>query len=664
MRSWSNLFITGLLCSFLSACGGSGSDSPASPAPTNPSTPPSISIQGPETAVVGDSVDFVVAAPVNRRISTISWQVTGLTQQPLASHTQAIGFDVPSSGDYTIDVQATLDNGVELTDSMQLSVSEDTSPIATVRLGHETSEGGRVSLRVDLKRHGELSVANIQWRQVGGPAANAIDFDDGAFSYNIFFQAPRVTTDSIIDIEATITLSNGQQVSDVAQVLVKDIAMDANGFFVNDDGGTLETVSSHMQPYRADSPYANALSQCVYNNTVDESCRFSTLPLIGQVTENPTIDDILDRTYVSHPWMGDAFKQFLETSDSQGDMLDLLRATTAVVISYEVRPSFYWVATGAIYLDANNFWRTPEERDTLNTRPDYRSNFGNDLNFTTTWRYVKDGAYYFPILTSFNAADRLPRTNNEVEAALTWLLYHELAHANDFFDYTEWASLSSSESPLSAYNDAAPISTGLTSALPLTSAELHALADVRYGGVDPTSTQRTYTARQVADWFEEDGAVSFYSYFTEREDIATLFERFMMLYRLNVDSDVGVFTQEAIDNGTTALTWGQRNRVNDDKVKQRINYAVTRIFPHLNVPEIQNNLPSPLLLPEGVRWRDTASFGTQSANSNSANGTLVSGFVEDGSVSDVPANLSTQHRNGKTISVAEEFDAVKFHKKR
>ena len=113
-------------------------------------------------------------------------------------------------------------------------------------------------------------------------------------------------------------------------------------------------------------------------------------------------------------------------------MLKLLRATNAIVISYDIRPSFYWVATGAIYLDANNFWRTPQERDTLNTRPDYRSGFGSELDFTTSWRYVKNGAYYFPNISTANVADRLPRDVSDVEAALSYLLYHELAHAMTF----------------------------------------------------------------------------------------------------------------------------------------------------------------------------------------------------------------------------------------
>ncbi|WP_346993713.1 hypothetical protein [Alteromonas gracilis] len=651
MKSWRFFPLVGFIIGLLSGCGGSGSDSPASP-PTVDS-PSTITIQGPQTANVGDSVDFVVAAPAGTKIDNITWTVTGIATSPLSSHTQAIGFDTTQSGDAVVNVDVTLDTGELLSDSTTLSVNETNDALAVVRLGHEASEGGRVSLSVDAIRLGNLEITDIEWEQTSGPQIPSLSFDSGEFSRSVYFQAPRVSADSVIAMTATLSLSNGDQLQDTAHILVKDIALDTEGFFVDNDGAAIETVTSHMQPYIADSPYADALTQCVYNNTVKNSCRFSTLPLIGQVTENPTIDDILDRTYVSHPWMGDAFKQFLETSQSQADMLNLLRATTAVVISYDIRPSFYWVATGAIYLDANNFWRTPEERDTLNTRPDYRSGFGNELSFSTTWRYTKDNAYYFPILTSFDPSDRLSRSDSEVEAALSWLMYHELAHANDFFDYTEWAQLSNSDSPLSAYNDTSPISTGLSRALPLNSVQLHAIAQVRYGGDDATNTQQNYTALQIARWFEQDGAVSFYSYFTEREDIATLFERFMMLHRLGVSADLGVFSRDAIDNGTFNISWGQRDRVNAPLVQPRVAYAVNRLLPNLNVPQIQANMPSPQFLPTGQSWRDTVSFAQSQQQLGNA-----SDNSGDAIISETPTLIEN------TISIAEELKVVDRFEKR
>lgn len=152
------------------------------------------------------------------------------------------------------------------------------------------------------------------------------------------------------------------------------------------------------------------------------------------------------------------------------------------------------------------------------------------------------------------------------------------------------------------FNENSQLSTGLSNALPLSSSQLHALAQVSYGGNTASSTQRNYSAQQVADWFEGDGAITYYSYYTDREDFANLVERFMMLYRINVSSDVGILSKDAINDGTYSVTWGQRNRVNDDQVRLRAEYAVSRIMPALNVSEIQATLPSPMLFPENSTW--------------------------------------------------------------
>lgn len=581
----------------LYGCGGSSDDNV-------PVVPISLSINGVTEVTLGDSVDFTVAASSGSSITSVKWQVTGgsglsNTTTPLAAHTQAIGFDPATPGDYQISVFATYSNGEVHDDTTTLTVLDGGPKEAVLRIGHETSEGGNVSLRVD--NNSLKGITSINWRQVSGTTVPSFTYDEGSYSHHIYFQAPRVNVDEVIEIEATLAFDDGSTDSDIVQVLVKNIDIDRNAYFVDDSGTIPQTVSSHMQPYHADSPYADALSDCVYNNTLSESCRFSTLPLIGQQTESPTIDDILDRTYVSHPWMGDAFKDFLETSDTASDLLSMLRATTAVVIAYDIRPSFYWAVTGAIYLDANNFWRSPEERDTLNTQPDYRSNFGNDLDFSIYWRYTRNNEYFYP-QPGLAASDRRTRTREGVEAALSWLMYHELAHANDFFDYTTWSSLSNSDTPLNFFNENSQLSTGLSNALPLSSSQLHALAQVSYGGNTASSTQRNYSAQQVADWFEGDGAITYYSYYTDREDFANLVERFMMLYRINVSSDVGILSKDAINDGTYSVTWGQRNRVNDDQVRLRAEYAVSRIMPALNVSEIQATLPSPMLFPENSTW--------------------------------------------------------------
>ena len=211
----------------LVACGGSGSSD--SPAPSPPSSPPSITISGSTSAFVGDAVDFVVTAPNGNPIADIEWQVSGISQQPLNAHTQAIGFDVPSSGSFEITAEVSLENGTRLSDTVTLEVNESAEPLAALRLGHEASEGGRVSLRVDTVNAQGLTINDITWRQTSGPTVNSFTFDDGEYSHSIYFQAPRVDSDAIIKIESTVTLSNGEVLSDSAQVLVKNIDINTNG---------------------------------------------------------------------------------------------------------------------------------------------------------------------------------------------------------------------------------------------------------------------------------------------------------------------------------------------------------------------------------------------------------------------------------------------------
>ncbi|MCY4012719.1 MAG: hypothetical protein OXG82_08400 [Gammaproteobacteria bacterium] len=68
----------------------------------------------------------------------------------------------------------------------------------------------------------------------------------------------------------------------------------------------------------------------------------------------------MSRVLVSHRWMGDSLQELLERLP--GDVRMLARSLTAIVIASDIRPAYYWPRTGALYLDAEYFWRTPEER--------------------------------------------------------------------------------------------------------------------------------------------------------------------------------------------------------------------------------------------------------------------------------------------------------------
>ena len=54
------------------------------------------------------------------------------------------------------------------------------------------------------------------------------------------------------------------------------------------------------------------------------------------------------------------------------ELLLIMRGVTAIVISYDIRPSFYWQGTGAIYIDPERLWLTTAEQSTIDQTPDYR----------------------------------------------------------------------------------------------------------------------------------------------------------------------------------------------------------------------------------------------------------------------------------------------------
>lgn len=592
------------LSTVLVACGGGGgSSSTPAPTPTTPTTPPSeVTIVGTQSASVNQPVGLVAMLPDGQsgEAFDFSWtQTSGPTVNALATHSQVIGFDVKEAGDYSFQVEVTDSSGSVVTQNTFDFTASGEIKNAGVRLDHAVVEQGKVSLKADALP--EYAIPNVTWTQIAGPTISTADLTIDEDENLLFFDAPAVNTDTLFQFEARIQLAEtGEIITDEVSVLVKDATINSNGYFPSEDiiG---RVVYNEMHAYRPGSAYANALESCVYNNTLDNSCSFANLPLIGKVNSNPTVENVLDRLLVSHDWMGDRFKEYLETSVAAQDMLLLLKGVTAVVISYEVRPSFYWSATGAIYLDANNFWVYPEERDTLNDQPDFRSNFGNDLQFIMPWRYVRNGQNYLN-RGSYPVEQRLSRSFEDVEADITWLMYHELAHANDFFPPSTHAGMATNTSPLAFSNSNPPTSNTFSQIYPLLSQELVNLAQVSFRGETANNTQKAYQASDIQQFFEPDSAAMYYSFSTTREDYATLFERFMMAYRFGAESDVAVLSR--VNNPEFVVTWGQRHRINDPKLIERTKYTVENILPSLDADAIQATFNSPQLMTPGVSWFD------------------------------------------------------------
>jgi len=581
------------LCSALtlSACGGGGSSDSSTPAPTP--LPPADLIT--EVSRLDESINqnqsvelFLLSPSSANTISNIQWQQTAGPDVAILSPTaKTISVLPTTSGSYTFDVRFT-QQGQTQTLSTTFDVLSQNA-IVSIHSGHTVVEGNKVSLRAIFAD--SVSESNLNWQQVQGPTVTLEEGDTPTNSV-IYFDAPQVSQDTLISFELTDSISGEQDI--VAVLIENKPAIEENAYFD-------EPVAT-VFPYVSNSPYAGSIVECVYSNALTSSCTLGTLPLIAQDTTSPSVDDIMDRVVVSHQWMGDRFRSFLENHDPHNDFKNLLRATTAVVLSYDVRPSFYWAATGAIYLDPETLWQTSLERDTINEAPDYRSSFGNDLQFIMPWRYVNGNSYAYVRQSRANRDDRDIEDNLH---RLTSLLYHELAHANDFFPPAEWQSHASSSRILDAAQATNWESDKLDATYPLNSQTMRNLAQVSFRGNNATSVQQGYTPNDVSSFFSADDASDYYAYSTTREDLAMLFEELMMQSRYGIRRDVAVTNRPQGENISITdyiVAWGQRGRIAEQSVAVRADYVTTRILPEFNSSAAIDALPSPIPMAVGNDW--------------------------------------------------------------
>jgi hypothetical protein len=310
----------------------------------------------------------------------------------------------------------------------------------------------------------------------------------------------------------------------------------------------------------------------------------------------------MNRVVVSHDWMGQRFQEFLTNADPGGDIRRLLRPVTAVVISADVRPSFYWAGTGAIYLDPEDLWQTPDEHDTVLETPDYRSDFDKDLQFAMPWRLVLNNdyaSYYYPP----EYRDVRPAADSHKDLAST--VYHELAHAGDFIGPTKWSSLRAQDTPYSVASAAALSSDALAAAYPLSSQEMRGLASVAFDGTTATAAQIAYQPANVAGFFVPDRAADFYSYSDTAEDLAQLFSFLMLRYRYGIDLDIAVSNHPQGASVTARdyiVTWGERGRIGEERVKQRVRFAAALVLPELDVNAALASIPAPKAMHPGLDW--------------------------------------------------------------
>ena len=312
---------------------------------------------------------------------------------------------------------------------------------------------------------------------------------------------------------------------------------------------------------------------------------------------------------VSHRWMGRNFRDMLARMPYEVRLL--FRSVRAVVIASDIRPAYYSAFRGAIYLDPAYVALTPEQRAAISDAPDYRSNFGRDLQFEIPWRFVRENRWM--------RAHSGPDGSRSIETLMPFLgslLLHELAHATDYIHPDRIADFFDSERPQDVADNQG--SKNLTAAYPLTSQTLDDLAGVSFHGNTPTNAQKALLPADLVTEFANDGALYHYSYSTIREDFANNLHTVMMSFLFRSETDVAL-TDKGSDpdiSSDNVVAWGQRGRIGDSAVVHRVRSVVETIYsgePDIlgSLEHYIDNLPAPRALRTGDTWLENVVLGTQ-----------------------------------------------------
>ena len=561
-------------------------------------------------AIVGKNVGVTLGA-CTRALGSPQWRQTAGPQVLLpADKTQTLSFEPPESGSYAFEVSFIDASGALRKESMTLNVAAAGSSDAalarvTVRASHSVRMGDKVSVRAWPTVAEGDSVKAVTWRQIEGPPVEL----DTKTSRLALFTAPIVRRDTLIRLRATLHTERGQSDSDEVLVLVEKYlqapSSDGNALWSGDQ-------VSRVYAYQPDGPYSDVLKACVYDAAQYQSgprynlCTLGRLPLLAQEGDGntPTVEQVMNRVLVSHDWLGRNFEQFLRVHDTRGDFRRMFMSVTAIVMSTHIRPSHYYAGTGAIYLDGDAYWLSPEERDTMNEAADYRSEFGSGLLYMTLWRYVENNKSIFAF---FDPRQRITRTMGDLRNEAAWELYHELSHALDFVPPAAYAGLLPSRSfwdnVYPRYNNYLLTSDTVPARFPLTSTVMTNLGKVQFRGAAATDVQKAYSPGQIASYFSADIATDVYNYSTQFEDIAMTSEEALMQRRLGIRRDFAIadYLSGKTSSSGAIVRWGQRGRVGEATIKPKALAITQALTPWLEEGEI-GLLPPPIALRAGESW--------------------------------------------------------------
>ncbi|PSW41801.1 hypothetical protein [Photobacterium leiognathi] len=334
-----------------------------------------------------------------------------------------------------------------------------------------------------------------------------------------------------------------------------------------------------------------------------ESCLLEQFPPLGVEKNTPlTISDIEQRLFVSHPWMAESFLSVLSTLPSS--LLPLFRSVSAIVIADDVRPSFYSANTATIYIDPRYLWRDEEEWLTIVPKDDFRDQFQANVSFLAVRQNVDSAGIPVQWISDIFSARNTTRTIEQLQPALFRLLVHELAHASDLLPPSVLSSLSPKRTIYQNITATTPLNQSLYEQLPLQDALLFNVADVLYQGASPSDAVSELTAAQAGAHFETEGASDLYSYSNRREDLAMLFQSYMMHEHWGLQDQFLFLSQnEQMTEGCErySVEWGQTGRMFDPLVYERM-ILVAEALLEIELPIRFTVVLEAMPIPPGTSW--------------------------------------------------------------
>lgn len=368
---------------------------------------------------------------------------------------------------------------------------------------------------------------------------------------------------------------------------------------------------SDLMSYNSSSAYAEALSTCPGLYQQNRVCTLGELPPLSQdSSEVPTVDEIMDRVSVSHEWMGANFQRALESEDLLPEVIRILaRPLAAIVIDADIRPSFFLNSTGTIYLDPKYLWLTQEEKDTISEKEDFRSAYAAQMTTLPAWRYVDGDNYAY----SSNSANS--RTEEDMAQSLARLLFHELAHANDFIELDRLPYANTEDGFYVLLNDdGGQMSKSVQNSAPLQSCTLRDYAAALYLGATANVQTTTLRGGSAGAALDSEGANATYGYTTRFEDFAMMVEETLMFQYYGFQRDAAFIEQDVVgvdsegnDIVNNTVRWGQRGRIGAPLVKARAQAAMEQLLPNTQWSTFFDGLATPNSMVASQTWEQNLS---------------------------------------------------------